>query len=340
MKRLKKYLLKTISDTFFPIFFTLYSITSVILLVKIASFTSVITITFLELLYLYMLSVPQILLYTLPITFFISMILNLSKLSNEYELIVITSFGLSPLKLLKIFIPISLLFSITLFIISFILIPQANYLEDTFMNEKTQEAQFNIKPSEYGQKFGPWYIYVENKDKNIYKDIILFQPTKDTDTFIIAKQASIKNKNSSLSLTLYNGSASTITKNIKQIDFEKMIMNNHLKQTKVISSLGDVLNYWKNSIPNSTKRRMILQNTFIVLLPFISILFYISFGYFNPRYQKNRNTIYAISLVIVYMVATQNLASMYRGFSLLLIVPIVWIIISILFYIKKIKPYY
>lgn len=339
MKRLKKYLFKTISDTFFPLFFTLYSITSVILLVKIASYTSVITISFLELIYLYMLSVPQILLYTLPITFFISMILNLSKLSAEYELIVITSFGLSPLKLLKIFLPISFLFSFTLFIISFILIPQANYLEDKFMSQKSQDAQFNIKPSEYGQRFGPWYIYVEKKTKKLYKDIILFKPQEDSDRFILAKQAFIQNQDSSLSLNLFDGSVNTITKDINQIDFEKMIMNNHIKQSKNISSLDDIINYWKDNTPKSTKRRMILQNTFIALLPLISILFYVAFGYFNPRYQKNRNTIYAISLVIFYMVITQNIAT-HREYYLLVLVPIVWIIISILFYIKKTKPYY
>lgn len=339
MRLLKKYLLQTISATFFPIFLTLFAITSVIFLVKIASLTSVITMSFKELLFLYSLSVPQILFYTLPITFFISVIINLSKLSNEYELIVITSFGLSPLRILRILIPTSALISIALFIISFILIPQADYMEESFINKKKQEAQFNIKPSEYGQKFGPWYIYVEDKKKKIYKDIILYQTKKGEDTFIIAKQATIKNRVNALSLELYDGSASTITAKISQIDFAKMSMNNSLKKSKKISSLRDVINYWQNTDPTSTKRRMILQNIFISLLPIISILFYISFGYFNPRYEKNRNTIYAILLVVFYMVTTQNIAT-HREFYLLLVVPPVWILLSILFYIKRIRPYY
>ena len=339
MKLLKKYLSKTISNTFFPIFLTLFSITSVIFLVKIASLTSVITINFKELLFLYSLTIPQILFYTLPITFFISVIINLSKLSNEYELIVITSFGLSPLKILKLLIPISLLMSISLFIISFILIPQADYMEDTFMNKKKQEAQFNIKASEYGQKFGPWYIYVQEKKDKYYNDIMLYQPETDTDTFIVSKKATIKNNEGSLSLELFDGSASTITNKISQIDFSKMSMNNRLKEAKKISSLNDIINYWKNTKKDSTKRRIILQNSFISLLPIISILFYISFGYFNPRYQKNRNTIYAITLVISYMVITQNIAT-YREFYLILLVPPVWFFISYLFYLKRIKPYY
>jgi len=339
MKLLNRYLINTLSNTFFPIFMTLFAITSVIFLVKIASLTSVITISFLELLYLYSLTIPQILFYTLPVTFFTSAIINLSKLSNEYELIVITSFGLSPLKVLKIFIPISLLVSLSLFVISFILIPQAKYLENHFINKKKQEAQFNIKPSEYGQKFGPWYIYVQDKNNKTYNEIILYQPEINKDTFIISQQAQIANNKTSLSLKLFDGSASTITNKINQVDFKTMSMNSYIKQSKQISSLSDLILYWKDTPKDSRKMRKFLQNSFISLLPIISIIFYIAFGYFNPRYEKNRNTIYAILLVLFYMIATQKIST-FKEFYLLAIVPPIWIIISILFYIKRIRPYY
>ena len=101
MKLLKKYLLIKYSETFFPIFLTLFTITSIIFLVKIASLTSVIQINFFELLELFSYSAPKILFYTLPISVFVSLVLTLSKLSSEYELIVITSFGLNPIKILK-----------------------------------------------------------------------------------------------------------------------------------------------------------------------------------------------------------------------------------------------
>ncbi|HIP13266.1 MAG TPA: YjgP/YjgQ family permease [Arcobacter sp.] len=339
MKLLKRYLLSTLSNTFFPIFMTLFAITSVIFLVKIAALTSIITMSFSELLYLYSLTIPQILFYTLPITFFITAIINLSKLSKEYELIVITSFGLSPLKVMKIFIPISLLLSISLIIISFVLIPKAKYMENSFIDKKKQEAQFNIKPSEYGQKFGPWYIYVQDKNNNTYKDIILYQSEINKDTFIIAQQAKIKNNTNTLSLKLFDGSASTITNKINQVDFKTMSMNSYIKQSKQISSFKDLINYWKNAPAESVKKRRILQNIFISVLPFISVLFYISFGYFNPRYEKNKNTIYAILLVLVYMIATQKIA-LSRDYYLLAVVPIGWILISIFFYFRRIRPYY
>ena len=100
-QKLKKYLMTTYSQSFFPIFLTLYVITSIVYLVKIASLTSIIQINFLELLELYGYTIPTILFYTLPITIFVALALTLSKLSSEYELIVITSFGLNPIKILK-----------------------------------------------------------------------------------------------------------------------------------------------------------------------------------------------------------------------------------------------
>ena len=91
--KLKQYLYSQLAITFFPIFLGLFFITSIIFLVKIASLTSIITINFIELFTLYAYVIPQIIFYTMPISFFISLVITLSKLASEYELTVITSFG-------------------------------------------------------------------------------------------------------------------------------------------------------------------------------------------------------------------------------------------------------
>jgi len=340
MRLLKKYISSTISATFFPIFLSLFTITSVVYLVKIASLTSVITIDFYELLYLYSLSVPSILYYTLPITFFISMILNLAKLSGEYELIVISSFGLSPMKLLKIILPISFFMSIALFIISFVVIPQTDYLQAKFLGEKQQEAEFNIKPSEYGQVFGPWYIYVEGKVDNVYKDITLFLPSETKDTFVMAQIANIKNEKDSMKLILENGVAMNIfDKGMQQIDFEKMILGYQLSEAKKISSISDLIEYWQDIEPNSTKMRVFIQNFFIAFFPFTSVMFYVGLGFYNPRYEKNRNTLYAIGLTTFYMIAMQKIAEL-RDVDMIPLFFIFWIIISFAIYQIRIKPHY
>ncbi len=340
MRLLNKYINGTISDTFFPIFLSLFTITSVVYLVKIASLTSVITINFGELSYLYALSMSRILYYTLPITFFIAMIINLSKLSGEYELIVISSFGLSPLKILRIILPICFLMSAALFVISFIIIPQTDYLQAKFLNQKQQEAEFNIKPSEYGQVFGRWYIYVEGKVGNTYKDITLFLPDNDKDTFVTAETANIKNEQDTLKLILDNGTAMNIfDKEMQQVDFEKMILGYQLSEAKKITSIDDLIHYWTNIDATSSKMRNFIQNFFISLFPLMSVLFYIALGFYNPRYEKNRNTIYAIVLTTIYMIAMQKVAEM-RDINMIYIFFGIWLATSFIMYRIRIKPYY
>ena len=335
MNHLHKYLLNNLSSTFFPIFFTLFAVTSIIYLVKIASLTSIITMSGFEMMYLYSLNIPVILFYSLPVSFFVSAIINVAKISSEYELIVINSFGLSPLKVMKNFIPISLLMSIALLLISFVLIPKANYSKDIFINKKKQEARFNIKPSEYGQKFGPWYIYVSDKKKNTYFNIILYQNEQNKNTFISAKKATLTNNGNSLSLELFDGTSSIISDELKLVKFKKMIINNHLKQPKQISSLKDIINYWIKGNNDDD----LLKNYFISTLPIISILLYISLGYFNPRYQKNHSTAYAMLFLISYIVVMQKLSKTEDLYSMIYL-PLTWIIISIGIYILRIKKYF
>ena len=85
-----------------PIMNKRFFITSVVFVVKIASLTSIITIDFFELFTLFAYVVPQILFYTMPVSFFLSLVITLAKLASEYELTVITSFGLNPINILKI----------------------------------------------------------------------------------------------------------------------------------------------------------------------------------------------------------------------------------------------
>ncbi len=340
MKKLKQYISSTISATFFPIFLSLFTITSVVYLVKIASLTSVITIDFSELLYLYSLSVPTILYFSLPVTFFIAIILNLSKLSSEYELIVISSFGMSPMKLARVIFPITFFMSIALFVIGFVVIPKTDYLKAKFINQKQQEAQFNIKPSEYGQVFGPWHIYVEGKIGDQYRDITLFMPTEDKDTFVSAKNANIENTQNVMKLNLQNGIAMNIMdKNMQQIDFELMRLGYQVAEAKKISTINDIIEYWYKTQTDDSIKRMFIRNILIGFLPIISVFFFIGLGFYNPRYQKNKNTMYAIILVTIYMITFDKIA-LSKDFNSMYIFLVIWIIVSYTIYKIRIKPYY
>ena len=340
MKLLKKYLLLSYSQTFFPIFLTLYIITSIVYLVKIAALTSVIQIDLMELLELYSFVIPTILYFTLPVCIFISLVLTLSKLSSEYELIVITSFGLNPIKILKLLFPIILLSTIFLFINSLILVPKADYLDTAFIEKKKNEVQFNIRPSEYGQAFGDWLVYVNGEDKKgIYKDIVLFQKNQDEDVFIIAKRATIKNENFTLTLNLEEGKVIKIHEKLNQVDFKKMTIYNELKTSASINTLNDILLYWSDINKDKTKMYRFVSGVLSSIFPIVSLLFIISLGYYNPRYDKNHITSISIVLTVVFMLISQKLSKEF-GIITLYSLPVIWFAFSYLYYSLTVKKQY
>ena len=339
MQLLKKYLLETFSQTFFPIFLTLYIITSIVYLVKIAALTSIIQINFLELLILYSFSIPTILFYTLPISVFISLVLTISKLSSEYELIVITSFGLNPLRLVKLIIPILLLITIFLLINNLALVPKAEFMNKSFIEQKKKEAQFNIKASEYGQQFNDWFLYVNQKEDNLYKDIVLFKQDGATDTVIISKFATVKNSNATLSLNLEDGRLIKINNSLSQIDFSNMTINNELKQSHSINTINDLILYWSDIDTNNKKMYHFSFSILLALLPILSILFIISLGFYNPRYDKNHATSISLVLATIYLILTKKFSSE-LGIVTLYTIPILWVILSYILYHFKIKRYY
>jgi len=338
--KLKQYLLSQFSNTFFPIFLVLYFITSIIFLVRIASVTSVITIDLFELLTLYAYNLPSIIFYTMPISFFVSLVITLSKLSSEYELIVITSFGLNPTNILKIFLPITFIMSISLLIISIGLIPKTKYLSQEMINQKTKEANFNIKASEFGQKFGDWLIYISKKDDKLYEEVKLFKAQKkDADQFIIAKNARLNNDSGNLSFVLKDGKTFFFEKDkINQIDYKVMHINDTLSESS-ITPFTDAFDYW--NIRSNSKSHVAKLSFYVLtsIFPFISIYLVVAFGYFNPRYEKNRSVAYAIVSVVGFYLISDPLTKAI-GFASIIVVAVFWAILSYYIYKSNVQKVY
>ena len=337
--RLSNYLHSQLAISFFPIFLGLFFITSVVFLVKIVSLTSVIKMNFIELFSLYLYTVPQILLFTLPISYFLSLVISISKLSSEYEMTVITSFGVGPLNIVKKLLPITLLISIALLVITLGLIPKAKYLMNSFIDYKKNEANFNIKESEFGQKFGDWLIFIEKKEDNIYKNVKLFKKENNKEELIVSKTAILENKKGNLTFKLFNGKIFIIDDSeLNEIDFETMYINEIVNNQQILV-FSTSLNYWILSLEYNLDNDSFVFFILTSIFPLISLFLVITFGYFNPRYEKNRAVAYSIGAVILYYVLIK-----YIGDRLLLhslyIIPTIWIIASYILYSKTIKKEY
>ncbi|MCT7912111.1 LptF/LptG family permease [Arcobacter lacus] len=337
--KLRNYLYSQLATTFFPIFFGLFFITSVIFLVKISALTAIITVNFFELFRIFSYTIPDIIFYTMPISFFISMVITLSKLSSEYELTVITSFGLNPIKILKIFLPLASLLTLLLLIVSVGLTPKADFERKQFVNIKKNEANFNIKSGEFGQKFGDWLIFINDKKDNLYENVKLLKVENDKDQFVISKNAILDNDKGILSIRLDEGKAFLIDKeNFNQIDYEAMYINDSIStgKTTIFTTTYD---YWKNNIKNKVD---LDELTFFILtsfFPLISLFLVITFGYFNPRYEKNRAIMYSLISIVLYYVLIKSIGDKILLHTLY-IVPVLWLAGTYFLYSKTIKKEY
>ncbi len=337
--KLKQYLFSQLAYTFFPIFLGLYFITSIVFLVKIAALTSVITMNVFELFQLYMYVIPTIIFYTVPISFFISLVITLSKLSSEYELIVITSFGLNPIQILKIFLPITLLLSLSLIIVSAGLIPKAKFLNERFLDQKKKEANFNIKASEFGQKFGDWLIYIDEKEGKNYSNVKLFQTRGNQDQFIIANSAVLDNDKGELSFKLFDGKSFHINnEEFNQIDYKNMDINDSIQAQKM-KEFTTSYAFWKKWLSLGEDFDKFSYYVLTSLFPVLSIFLVISFGYFNPRYEKNRAISLCIVSIIIYYVLMELLTDRLEWHSLYMI-PLIWLAGTYFYYRRSVKQQY
>ncbi|MDN5042019.1 LptF/LptG family permease [Aliarcobacter butzleri] len=337
--KLQRYLYSQLAITFFPIFFGLFFITAVIFLVKISALTAIITVNFFELFRIFSYTIPDIIFYTMPISFFISMVITLSKLSSEYELTVITSFGLNPFKILKIFLPLTLLLTLLLLVVSVGLIPKTDFERKQFVNIKKNEANFNIKSGEFGQKFGDWLIFINDKKNNLYEDVKLLKVQKDNDQFVISKNAVLDNDNGVLSIRLDEGKAFLIDKEeFNQINYEAMYINDSISAAKT-TVFTTTYDYWKNNIKNKVD---LDDLTFFILtsfFPLMSLFLVITFGYFNPRYEKNRAIMYSLISIVLYYVLIKSIGDKIFLHTLY-IIPILWLSGTYFLYSKTIKKEY
>ncbi|WP_416825092.1 LptF/LptG family permease, partial [Helicobacter ganmani] len=131
--RIKNFLFHSFAQIFFPIFLVLFFIASVVIFIRIASVTFVIKISFFELLSLYFYTLPTMIFFVIPLSFFIACVLGLSRLSFDYELPVLFALGMNPQVIIKIFLPIALLASFSLLILSLVLTPLSDVAYRQFL---------------------------------------------------------------------------------------------------------------------------------------------------------------------------------------------------------------
>jgi len=310
-----KYILKEFFPNFFSIFTILVTIISLIFIVYISNVTSSFQITFLELLKMYFLTLPQILFISISIAFFISAINTFSSLSETQELIAFFSLGFSPKKLLKPVFILALIFTFFNLFILFISIPYSKLAFKNFKIKKQQEAKFSLINSKTSQKLGEWNIFSDEKN------IFLFNLNKNQ--FIIAKNANLNTKSQILKFNLKNGKVYDFNKSFeiifKEMTFQKIIPQTHL-------SIFNLKNYFQYN-------KKTFRNYFpFALLPLALLFFIPLFSFFHPRLNKNN---IAYPLVVIALYVTFSFTN--KNYYLAPLIPVIFFIIGFILYKRRIR---
>lgn len=286
MNRVYKYLILNFLGTFSSLFSTLFMIISIIFFIQISRLTAYIEVSFSELAKLYLFMLPRILLFSLPISFFVSLSMVLFRLSKENELIVLFSLGHSPKSISKFFLQVSTFLSIALIFLALIFLPKASGLNSNFIEYKKTVAKLNLKTSEFGQKFAEWMIYVgssnDKGDTTTYENVTMYN---GNDLFIVADEARIINSSGDIKLELDKGKLYKFNKSdYTQSEFDNMTIRSNSQSN--IAKTDSISQYWKKMATNEKRRSDFSTYVLVALFPLASTFFALSFGIVTYRYEK------------------------------------------------------
>lgn len=334
MLKLKSYISKTFAKSFLALFIPFYTIISLTYLMNISRLSSRISLNANDFFTFYAFVIPDIIFITLPLTFLGAIINSFSKLSENNETIAIFTLSYSPKKVLKSLFPMALLFTLLLLVITAFIIPYSNQEMSNFKSKKIYESNLKILPKSLSQDFGKHHIFIEENNDGQFKNVTMFT-SKEKGQFqvLVSNTGSVINiPNKPSYLNLNKGSIyQTKTNGLQIINFDNMKLFNKAKYytTKVVSAYR----YWL------AHKQKFYYYALISLTPLLLFIFFLSVSIYNPRYQKNRSSLYILlSTLIIYIPAilARKEISPYPTIGVMFL----WIFLSFLFYNTKILKRY
>jgi lipopolysaccharide export system permease protein len=296
-------------------------------------------VNFTELLQLYSYSIPDIIFYTLPLSFIAALTNVLLKLSQDTELIALYALGFNSNKVLSALLLLGLLFSLLLLTISFLAMPLNKQLYKEFKVSKKAEAKLNIVAGKLGQKFGDYYIYAASSKNDVYEDIVIYNRTKkDEEQFFSSQKGILNKKDGVTSLLLNDGYSYTYTKDkLQQAQYKSLEVYDTTKSKKIY--FEKIITYWSKAESNIKILRRALFFLFVSLIPILSVYLVSAFAMINPRYQSNHSFLIIIFTTLGLYLTASSLEK-WGTFTLLIITIISILFLGIFLFKKRVSKYF
>lgn len=339
MVNVRGYISSNFTKAFLTIFLPFFLIISLVYLVKISSLTAKIQITFGELVTLYAYSVPDIIFYTLPLSFVAALANVLMKLSQDNELIALYALGLKANKVLRSLLLLGVLFSLLLASISFLAMPLSKQFYKSFKESKRSEAKLNIVAGKLGQKFGNYYIYVKEKENDIFHDIVIYNRThKNEEQFFSSQKGKLNKKENTTSLLLNDGYGYTYAKTkLQQAKYKTLEVYDTSKKKDF--HFEDIVAYWSKAKDNAKMMRKVLFFIFLSLIPLLSVYLVASFTMINPRYQTNRSFIVIFATTFLFYMLASSLQK-WGNYAILLFLIIAVFLLGRWLFTQRVARYF
>ena len=151
---------------------------------------------------------PDFITLLLPLSFFLGVVITMSRLYSDREIYGFFTGGLSEIDFLKYLLPQSLLFFFLTLLLSIYVAPYTKELSKEMISLDSLQEQFeSIKPNQvFPLKNNEGFVFIKDKQESIFDEVVLYISNEDYSSIVVADQLSYDDLNSIMNLNFKNGS--------------------------------------------------------------------------------------------------------------------------------------
>ena len=151
---------------------------------------------------------PDFITLLLPLSFFLGVVITMSRLYSDREIYGFFTGGLSEIDFLKYLLPQSLLFFFLTLLLSIYVAPYTKELSKEMISlDSLQEQLESIKPNQvFPLKNNEGFVFIKDKQESVFDEVVLYISNEDYSSIVVADQLGYDDLNSIMNLNFKNGS--------------------------------------------------------------------------------------------------------------------------------------
>ena len=245
---------------------------------------------------------PDFITLLLPLSFFLGVIITVSRLYSDREIFGYLAGGLSENDLVKYLFPQAIFFFLITLSLSIFLAPYTKELSKEILSLDTIQEQFeSVRQKElFSFNENDGFIHVENKENNILDEVIIFIQNDEYSSLIIAENLIHEDLSSKTNLDFKDGVLyqDIFNQNSSFVSYfgELSVPINNSKNTISGLSLSKLFDFSIKSSKSQTQWNLSIPLTIFVLL-----IYAVNFSKVEPRQGRFSVLVPSIFIYILYL---------------------------------------